>query len=570
MKFSKRSDYLPIGLLVIFNIVFRYPTVPHPQLPDTYCIMTLANSISSAGYMEWFVHPLSAFGLYPLSYPAAGPLVLSIVSQTLGISMEQSVLLMSTFYGVFGCLAIYILAKAITKNDFISFITALLFSTSPLFLGFTIFKGSSRGFFIALLPLFVWVLLRWNVDRPRLKFTVLGIFFFVLLGLIHRMVIFVTILLFAYIITIMWIKFRKRIENGQNIPAITSSYKKTGIYLSIFCVLFLTGVVGMSPYSPSLGDFKSGYFFQGLLAIPVNIGIEYAMGIGVIIFLAPIGLISLLQERKKDFSQIYLLVIMLCFAPFLVDQDYMRQVIGPFIFLLVGYGVLKLFTVLKFRLKNIAGPLVVSIVIVSILLPSFVTVEDKSDIYESTGHYVYMTKATSGAAVFMEKNANDCSFITNDDIGFLGRRISATSNTFGVGYCEPEILIRGFVDKDAMNVKLISLSDFEYEWKHSKNLYALQDWIYEGRYLDGKHKRRIMENEYDSPKAKKGINFYNVQYLVINNRIQNKNKWGGAFYSMYGELRKSKFLTSVYEEQNKNKIYDNNRNSIVYIGNPKS
>jgi hypothetical protein len=379
------------------------------------------------------------------------------------------------------------------------------------------------------------------------------------------MVIFVTIILFAYFITIIWIKFGKRIEIGQNIPAIMSSYNKTCIFLSVFCVLVLTGILGISPYHPSVEEFKSGYFFQGLLFIPVNMGIEYAMGIGVLIVLAPIGLISLLQEREKDFSQIYLLVIMLCFAPFLVDYNYMRMLIAPFIFLLIGYGVLKLFTVLKFRWKNIAGPLVVSIVIVAILLPSFVTVEDKSDIYESTGHYPYMTKATSGAAVFMQKNAYDCSFITNDNIGSLGRRISATSNTFGVDYGGPEILIHGFVDKDDMNVKLISLSDFEYEWKHSKNLYALQDWIYEGRYLGAKHKRRILENEYDSPKAQKGINFYNVQYLVINNRIQNKNKWDGAFYSMYGELRKSKFLTSVYEERNKNKIYDNNWNSVMYI-----
>ncbi len=566
MKFSKRSDYLLIGLLILFNIVFRYPTVPHPQLPDTYYNMILANSISSAGYMEWFVHPLSAFGLYPLSYPAAGPLVMSIVSQTLGINTEQAVLLTSTFYGVFGCLAIYILSRTIIKNDFISFITALLFSTSPLFLTFTNFAGSSRALFLVVMLLFVWILLRWNADRTRVKFTVLGIFFFVLLGMTHRMVIFVTIILFAYFITIIWIKFRKRIEARQNLPAITSSYMKTCIFLSFFCVLLLTGILGISPYHPSLEDFKTGYFFQGLLFIPINMGIEYAMGIGVLILLAPIGLISLLQEREKDFSQIYLLVIMLCFAPFLVDYNYIRLFIAPFIFLLIGYGVLKLFTVLKIRWKNIAGPLVVSIVIVSILLPSFVTVEDKSDIYESTGHYNYMTKATSGAAVFMEKNAKDSSFITNDDIGFLGRRISATANTFGVGYCEPDILNHGFVDKDDMNVKLISSCDFEYEWKHSKNLYSLQDWIYEGRYLGGKHKRRILENEYDSPKAKKGINFYNVQYLVINNRIQ--NNWDEAFYSMYGELRKSKFLTSVYKVQNR--IYDNNLNSIVYIGDPKS
>ena len=557
MKFSKRINYLLVGLLVIFNIVFRYPTVPHPRLSDTYCIMTLANSISSAGYMEWFVHPLSAFGLYPLSYPTAGPLVISIVSQTLGINTEQAVLLTSTFYGVFGCLAIYILSKTITKNDFVSFITALLFSTSPLFLTFTNFTGSSRALFLVVLLLFVWILLRRNVDRTNVKFTVLGIFIFMLLGLTHRMVIFVTIFLFAYLITIMWIKFGKRIKIGQNMPAIMSSYKNTCIFLLLFCILLLTGILGISPYSPSLESFKSGYFFQGLLFIPVNIGIEYAMGVGVLILLAPIGLISLLQERKKDFSQIYLLVIMLCFAPFLVDYDYMRMLIAPFIFLLIGYGVLKLFTVLKFRWKNIAGPLVVSIIIVAILLPSFVTVEDRSDIYERVGYYNYMTKATSGAAVFLEKNATDCSFIFN--AGMMGRQISATSNTFGVGSCGPDILIHGFIDKDDMNLKSISIYDFA----QKKQIYTMQDWIYEGQYWTGKHKWMIMESEYGSSKAQKGLNFYNAEYLVINNRVQ--NKWGSLFH-----LRDSRFLTSVYEERNKNKIYDNNLNSIVYIGNPKS
>jgi hypothetical protein len=170
-----------------------------------------------------------------------------------------------------------------------------------------------------------------------------------------------------------------------------------------------------------------------------------------------------------------------------------------------------------------------------------------------------MTKATSGAAVFMGKNANDCSFISNTRP--LARQISATSNTFGVGCCAPDILIHDFIDKDDMKVKLISTYDFAQE----RQLYTLQDWIYEGQYREAKHSWRIMENKYGSSKVKKGINFYNVQYLVINNRIP--DKWGRPFY--YKELRDSKFLTSVYEER-KNKIYDNKLNSIWHIGNFKS
>jgi hypothetical protein len=169
-----------------------------------------------------------------------------------------------------------------------------------------------------------------------------------------------------------------------------------------------------------------------------------------------------------------------------------------------------------------------------------------------------MTKAKSGTAVFIEKNANDCSFISNTG----GREISATSNTVGVGCCDPDLVIHGFVDKNSLNLKSTPIYDFV----QKKSLYTVQDWIYEGEYWTPKHKWMIMESEYDSSKAQKGINFYNVEYLIVNNCIP--NKWGSTFY--YKKLRNSRFLTSIYEERNKNKIYDNNQNSVVYIGNHKS
>jgi hypothetical protein len=131
-----------------------------------------------------------------------------------------------------------------------------------------------------------------------------------------------------------------------------------------------------------------------------------------------------------------------------------------------------------------------------------------------------------------------------------------------VDCCGPNILIHGFIDKDDMNLKSISIYDFA----RKKQLYTVQDWIYDEQYWTGKHKWMIMESECDSSNAQKGINFYNVEYLIINNCIP--DKWGSPFY--YKELRDSKFLTSVYEERNKNKIYDNNQNSVVYIGNHKS
>lgn len=193
MKFTKRTCYILIAFLIMLNIVFRYPTTPHETGADSFFIHSLANSITNNGYAKWILHPLSFFGLYPISYASAVPFTLSGMSQTLGVETEISILIFSIIIGVLGTFGAYLLAGEIIDDDRFKVIVAFAFSLSPLILKFTMWTASTRGLFIALLPLFLWCILKSLNKHHKWKYIGLSIFLFVLLGATHRMIWFVAV-----------------------------------------------------------------------------------------------------------------------------------------------------------------------------------------------------------------------------------------------------------------------------------------------------------------------------------------------------------------------------------------
>jgi len=178
MKLSKRANYLLIfGFLAILNVLFRFPVTPHELGADSFHMHGMANFISENGYAKWIMHPLSFFGLYPLSYPSGSIFYLSSISQSTGIDTEYSILVVSTFLGVLGAFTTYLMAKEILDDDFFAFAAAFIFSISRVFLTYTTWTYTTRGFFAALLPLFIWSLLRLSSSerKEKLKYLMLAV-----------------------------------------------------------------------------------------------------------------------------------------------------------------------------------------------------------------------------------------------------------------------------------------------------------------------------------------------------------------------------------------------------------
>lgn len=546
MKLTKRANYLLIfGFLAILNVLFRFPTTPHEIGADSFVMHGMANFISTNGYAKWIMHPLSFFGLYPLSYPSGGIFYLSSISQSTGINTEYSILVVSTFLGVLGAFATYLMAKEIFDDDFFAFATAFIFSTSRVFLAYTTWTYTMRGLYAALLPLFIWSLLRLSSSerKEKLKYAFLAGILFIILGASHHMVFFIPLVLIAYFIALLLNSIKHEFES----TFITKKIIPLSFF-AIFTALFSIQFTGFTIYSPSYHEFQGGYFLQGLepTVILLNMGIRYAMKTGVLIILAPVGIISLVFKSHKRFPEIFLLVLLLCFVPFLMDSRYIPTFLVPVLSLFIGLGLIaipKAISKVKFkRAEKVTIPILMIILLFSAFLPSFVVVEKQAPL---PGYTTHMSERTYNAGLFMKEHGNG-STISND--GFINTRIRATSGA--LTFEDPD-------KYDFSTVRRVPLS--EILSKKLDTFYVIQDCYFNYlNYYNGLHRCPVMSRRYDCDRARKVLIGDNIHYAVVNNYYPTKwNNWNS------GKFEDSPFLISIQKE--KYKVYDDSLESIWYF-----
>ena len=537
MKLSKKANYLLIfGFLAILNVLFRFPITPHELGADSFVMHGMANFISANGYAKWIMHPLSFFGLYPLSYPSGGIFYLSSISQCTGIDTEYSILVVSTCLGVLGAFTTYLMAKEILDDDFFAFATAFIFSISRVFLAYTTWTYTTRGFFIALLPLFIWSLLRLSSSewRGKLKYAFLAGILFIILGASHHIVFFIPLVLIAYFIAIFLNDIKHKFKSPVSKKAIPFAF------FSIFTILFLAQFTGFTIYNPSYHEFQGGYFLQGSEPhiILLNMGICYAMKTGVLIILAPVGVLSLVFKSHKRFPEIFLLVLLLCFA------RYIPTFLAPVLSLFIGLGLIAIPNAIGKikRIEKVTIPILMIILLFSAFLPSFVVV--KKQVY-LPGYTTHMAERTYNAGLFMKEHGNG-STISND--GFINDRIKATAG----------ILTFEDPDKyDFSTVRRVPLS--EILSKKIDTFYVIQDCYFNYlNYYTGLHWCPVMSRRYDCDRARKVLIGDNIHYAVVNNYYP--TKWNNP---NSGKFEDSPFLISIQKE--KYKVYDDSLESIWYL-----
>lgn len=532
MKLPKRTKYVMIGLLIILNIVLRLPVTPHIfNTTDTPAGYARANSISTNGYADWILSPLSFFGLYPESYPSGEYFFLSGLSQSTGVEMEWTIWLAATFFGVLGVLTSYLMAKEI-RNDFLFALSvAFVYSLSRLFIDWTNWSATTRGLFITILPLFIWSMLRcYNQKESRLKYLLFSVGLLILLGAIHRMVFFMPLILIAFGMCILLYVINKKFNISKLITPKSS--------IPLFFVLFLPLLI--VPFTP-LGFYHSieifegghrfGYFFHDSTALHVllNVGAEYAMAVGTLIILAPIGLISLLLKRQKTFSDAFLLTCILCFASTFAEPLYMRGFVIFILSLLIGFGlleILKMLNKLK-KVKNMAPLILVMILLFSALLPYFVVVRPAPSL---PFHTPYINDLTYNAAFFIKAYGDELPRISPPR-RYLIQQIDAIA---GPPYQHSQ---SGKIDKiSSWSIEPISLSNFISDFLKYKSLYKVKNPQYEySAYLD-------CDNMYIKMALR------NKTYLAI------EDNYMPSYLPFY-----------ICTRATKPKIYDNGLESIWYL-----
>lgn len=578
MNFSKKVNYTLWAFLVLLNIIIRYPTTSHEMGVDSFVIHSLANSISVNGYAKWIIHPLSVFGLYPYSYSSGVPYLLSGISQCAGLSMELTVFILAIFVGLLGMFCAYLMAKEIKKDDLFTLLVVFAFSTAPMFLNLTRWTTSTRHLFIALLPLFIWSILRYPKTKDK-RYALLSFVLLITMATIHRMFVLVIPILGAclgstiiqgisgkikfskeFLISVLAIllltilvvcaliitnnllplillifiayflnSLLKKLDKKLRVPTIVSFM----LGLLFICAFFIQ-FSEIEFYKGLWYDYHTGYFGEGtaIHILVLNMCTNYAGQIGTLIIFGLLGLIFILCRPKKDIREWFVALSILFLCPLLALGTYVAVFLLPFFAILIGIGLSDIIKIKK--IKRYVIPVVIGCLLISLSFAGFMMNHWDNLPLGDTNNIPTIDDETTSAAIFIKKYTFK-PFTSIDSI--IGHRISAYSEVpyFPGSYASP---IAYDLVKEEINVEQVPVSKI---LVNLGMLYTANNTVQNDFSL-------LLTLDSESTVAKDILSKYAIAFFVETKNVQ----W------------RSTFFKSICER--KYKIYDDGVESIWYIG----
>ena len=515
MKLSKKAKIGLFILLILLNLILRYPVIYHEIGGDSLEIHSLANSLSIFGEASWWVHPLGIIGMYPSTYASAVPFLLSGVSQCTGLDVELVIFIYGLIFGLFSIFAGYIVAGEIYNNDLFKFLVAFGFSVSPGILAYTTWTAPARSPFIIILPLFLYALLKSR--KHHLRYGLITVILALLLLATHHLAFYlIPVFAVCFLVTIVY-------ELKEHIGVIKRVIKRSEslmplIILSAFCLMFAY-------------PFMTHKFMVGGSRWDYSVYKEYARYTGILVFLAIGGFAYLVFKQNKRYEEWSLLSMLLVLTVFIQQQMYMKWFILIFAFLLAGIGLLNLFKL--FEKKNKKG---IAIILIIFLLLS-VFVGSFFQYWRPSGRMMdYIEDDTFATGLWFKENINGSS-VPSSESEMVGFRIGAISGKPVFSGVSSVAQAYGFVDSNKeFTLKKLPITSEEFWMCSPYKRVAGSDA--RGYYND------LMKREYNSPRGSELVSKFNLSYVI------GISEGGG-----------SKFLNSIIYDE-KEVIYDCGRINV--------
>lgn len=566
----KNESFWFLLAAVFISIALRWPTVSHETGIDSFYIHSLATSISEYGEINWEVNFLSYFGMYPMSYPSGMPILLSEFSQMTGIAIETTILIFTFLSAVIATAATFTLALEIRRSPLFAFGLSVAYSICPFFMFLTHWEATSRGIFMAIVPITLWLLIRiekqsrhrLSRDNDQLKILIIiAIADLILMALLHRLIFMLGLFIIAFFVAklIVPMQIQKRID------VVLGPKKSLIIKAGAFVAIIIGSIVFTILIAESAGWFgletyEEGYF-EGDSGITKAFNLIVSIGASVgypLAFLFPIGVLIVLRRKKKGFPEIFFIVAFLLLLPFSGGRTYERLLYPAIIYMLIF---LPIFLTNKKKTRNTFIKILIIIFALTIPFnlilvnswydwPEDKVVNDGNAISDDT----YMT------ALFMRAYFDDEHFIGNNWIANI--RIQAFSSCPEIpNAMSPldanNVLIYGVLNEKNMQVERLSLEDilakkgviFRSDW----SLKPENDWI------------SIFLGPFGLESAIQILeeNNYNATLCVEDQRANGKVIGWSSLYLFPLEENKSKFLVDLHQYMYK--VYDSGREYIWII-----
>ena len=453
MKLGRRPTLAIMAALMLFNVLLRYPRSEHEVDVDSFFIHALSGAILSDGYAEWVLNPLSFFGWYPLSYPSAGPFSLACISAVSGMNLEAAILALSMLLGPVGILGTFLVAREIRQDNRFALAAAYLYGLAPRFLAITLWTGSTRNLFMALLPITLWALLRTYRRRSVGNLAVLAICFMTLAAS-HRLIVLIFIVIIAFLFAIM-VQVVLRIVRIR-IPQIVLRNSVRGAapqlalaFVVLSAIVMLIGMDVLAQYST--GEIASGSDVGTQL---LNLTISIARSGGLALAFSLIGLVVVTRHRNKTIAEPFLAMTLVGLIPTLFLRQYTGFYIMPFLAIFGGLGLVDL--IRRFNHHHVAAAVVGISLVLGVAVTSTLILEVEVSRVPVLPSYTYST------GVYVRTIRLPGTMVAND--GLTGIRVAAVSGVSvlpiggaGTTFQNPELLAYRFYSGHEVANQLVRL-----------------------------------------------------------------------------------------------------------------
>lgn len=519
MRLPRSVVFCLLVSMALVNLALRYPSTGHETGVDSFFIHNLTSSIVKDGNAEWILNPLSLAGLYPMSYPSAGPFLFAGVSDLAGLEVETVILILSLAFGVFGLAAAFVLAHEFRDDDAFAIFVAFLYVVAPRFLAFTLWTGSMRGLFMVVLPIFVWTILR-AYRKPSTTNAAVVALTFVVLATVHRLGILMAVLVVGSIIAYLVIVVARILHIRIPGLVLTSLYRRVSPWLILGAVTAIAGAMLFG--TDVLAAYSEGQLVSGAsIGVELlNLSVSLARSVGVALVFAIGGLVTLARTRNKTLRESFLIVSFLVLVPTLFLRVYTGFFILPFIALLGGLALLSLSKARGHRLRQVV---VITAVVATFVFSSAMLQYELDNLTSiSTTNYstgTYLARQHPGV-------------ISND--GLLGVRVAAMCECAylpiggaGTTFQSPELLAYGYFKPSeiyqgitALPLSQITL-DSDSPWTVA-SVNAELDWV------------KIMQSPFNQP-AHAASRYRPVFYLENRNIGENFFAFGNTYPSLFAQ-----------------------------------
>ena len=334
-KLSQKTGLILLGFLALF---FRFPITESPTGSDDFFYIAEVKSILNFGEIFWAENLLSLYGLFPGTSPLGSIILGTAITEVTGLPVHNYHLIHSVSLSLLSTFGFFLLTGEFTQNYQSRWFSSLAFLLAPRFLMISLWRFSIRFSLIALLPFFLWTLLRIankKYGRNPRKLLIILLIFTLILPSLHRMALLLPGIFLSFTLSFLLWRWQEHALNRER------AGRQVFLLVSFLAgYLFYLQYLDFSPYSPNDELIGVYYLNDGtILSSIVNLAFIYLINVGPVIFLSLIGLIFWIQEGRVPFSYIFSLLLLALTLFAVSDIIYIPYLFTFFILLFVAPGI---------------------------------------------------------------------------------------------------------------------------------------------------------------------------------------------------------------------------------------